>query len=82
MATSAFENVEVARDAVVMDISVAGHAEGARCAPAEPVFQVFTVGHDDIVEIRGYPDCRAPVPDRRTSKGAARRSTEQLGASR
>jgi ankyrin repeat protein len=50
------ESVEVDRDAVVMGISVAGQAEGTRPAPAERVFQVFTVDNDEIVEIRGYPD--------------------------
>jgi hypothetical protein len=50
------ESVEVDRDAVLMGISVAGPAEGARPAPAERVFQVFTIDHDEIVEIRGYPD--------------------------
>jgi len=50
------ESVEVDRDAVVMGISVAGQAEGARPARAERVFQVFTVDNEEIVEIRGYPD--------------------------
>jgi ankyrin repeat protein len=50
------ESVEVDRDAVVLGISVSGKAEGARPAPAEPLFQVFTVNDDEIVEIRGYPD--------------------------
>jgi len=50
------ESVQVDRDEVVMGISVAGQAEGARPAPAERVFQVFTVANDEIVEIRGYPD--------------------------
>jgi SnoaL-like domain len=50
------ESVEVDGEAVVMGISVAGQAEGARPAPAERVFQVFTVDNDEIVEIRGYPD--------------------------
>jgi ankyrin repeat protein len=50
------ESIEVDRDAVVMGIKVSGHAEGARPAPAELVFQVFTVDVDEIVEIRGYPD--------------------------
>jgi ketosteroid isomerase-like protein len=50
------ESVEVDRDAVVMAIRVAGQAEGARPAPAERLFQVFTVDNDEIVEIRGYPD--------------------------
>jgi hypothetical protein len=50
------ESIEVDRDAVVMGLKVAGQAEGARPAPAELVFQVFTVDKDEIVEIRGYPD--------------------------
>jgi ketosteroid isomerase-like protein len=50
------ESVEVDRDAVVLSIDVGGQAEGARQAPAERVFQVFTVDNDEIVEIRGYPD--------------------------
>jgi ankyrin repeat protein len=50
------ESVEVDRDAVVMGIGVAGQAEGARPAPAERIFQVFTVDDNQIVEIRGYPD--------------------------
>jgi len=50
------ETVEVDRDAVVMGINVAGQAEGTRPAPAERVFQVFTIDNDEIVEIRGYPD--------------------------
>jgi len=50
------ESVEVDRDAVVLGLSVSGQAEGARPAPAELVFQVFTVDKDEIVEIRGYTD--------------------------
>jgi hypothetical protein len=50
------ESVQIDRDAVVMVVSVAGQAEGARPAPAERVFQVFTVDNDEIVEIRGHPD--------------------------
>ncbi len=50
------ESVEVDRDAVVLGIGVAGQAEGTRPAPAERVYQVFTVDNDEIVEIRGYPD--------------------------
>jgi hypothetical protein len=50
------EIVEVDRDAVVMGVRVAGSAEDARPAPAELLFQVFTVDTDEIVEIRGYPD--------------------------
>jgi hypothetical protein len=50
------ESVVVDRDAVVMGLSVAAQAEGARPDPAERIFQVFTVDNDEIVEIRGYPD--------------------------
>jgi ankyrin repeat protein len=50
------ESVEIDREAVVMGIRVAGQAEGARAAPAELVFQVFTVDDDEIVEIRSFPD--------------------------
>ena len=50
------ESVEVDRDAIVFGISVTGQAEGARQAPAEHLFQVFTVDNDEIVEIRGYPN--------------------------
>jgi ankyrin repeat protein len=50
------ESVEVDGDAVVIGISVTGRAEGTRPAPAERLFQVFTVDNDEIVEIRGYPD--------------------------
>jgi ankyrin repeat protein len=50
------ESVEVHLDSVVIGITVAGQAEGTRPAPAERVFQVFTVDNDKIVEIRGYPD--------------------------
>jgi ankyrin repeat protein len=53
---AAIESVEVDRDAVIMCISVAGQADGARPAPAERVFQAFTVDNGEIVEIRGYPD--------------------------
>jgi len=50
------ETVEVDRDAVVMGIRVAGRAEGTRPAPAERVFQVFTVSDEEVIEIRGYPN--------------------------
>jgi ankyrin repeat protein len=50
------DSLEVDRDAVVMGISVAGQAEGARPVRAERVFQVFTIDNEEIVEIRVYPD--------------------------
>jgi len=58
---STIESVEVDRDAVVIGMSVAGHAVGARSAPADREFQVFTVEGDQIVEIRGYPDRRSAL---------------------
>jgi ankyrin repeat protein len=49
-------SVEVDRDAVVLGLTVGRPARGARPAPPEPLFQVFTVRGAQIVEIRGYPD--------------------------
>ena len=50
------ESVEVDRDAVMLGITLSRPAEGARPAPAERLYQVFTVGNGEVVEIRGYPD--------------------------
>ena len=49
-------SVEVDRDAVVLGLTVGRPAKGARPAPPEPLYQVFTVRDAQIVEIRGYPD--------------------------
>jgi ankyrin repeat protein len=49
-------SVEVDRDAVVLGLTVSRRARGARPAPPEPLYQVFTVRDAQIVEIRGYPD--------------------------
>jgi ankyrin repeat protein len=49
-------SVEVDRDAVLLGLLVTRPARGARPAPPEPLFQVFTVRDAQIVEIRGYPD--------------------------
>ena len=49
-------SVEVDRDAVVLGLTVGRPAQGARPAPPEPLYQVFTVRDAQIVEIRGYPD--------------------------
>ena len=49
-------SVEVDRDAVVLGLTVGRPARGARPAPPEPLYQVFTVRDAQIVEIRGYPD--------------------------
>jgi ankyrin repeat protein len=50
------ESVEVDRDAVVLGITLSQPAEGARPAPAERLYQVFTVDNGEVIEIRGYPD--------------------------
>ncbi len=54
------ESVEVDRDAVVLRLSVSRQAEGARPAPPERLYQVFTVDDGQVVDIRAYPD-RASV---------------------
>jgi ankyrin repeat protein len=50
------DSVEVDRDAVVLGLAVTRKAEGARPAPPQHVYQVFTVNGAQIVDIRGYPD--------------------------
>jgi ankyrin repeat protein len=50
------EGVEVDRDAVLLSLSVARQAEGARPAPPERLYQVFTIEAERVVDIRGYPD--------------------------
>ena len=50
------QSVEVDRDAVVVGLTVPSPAEGARPAPPQHVYQVFTVNDAQIVDIRGYPD--------------------------
>ena len=49
-------SVEVDRDAVVLGLTVGRRAQGARPAPPQPLYQVFTVRDAQIVEIQGYPD--------------------------
>jgi hypothetical protein len=49
-------NVEVDRDAVVLGLSVGGQAQGARPARPQELYQVFTVGGAQIIDIRVYPD--------------------------
>jgi ankyrin repeat protein len=56
--TATVESVEVDRDAVLLELTVARRAEGARPAPSQRVFQVFTVDGAQIVDIRAYPDRR------------------------
>ena len=50
------ESVEVDGDAVVLGLNVARQAEGARSAPPERLYQVFTVSGAQVVEVRFYPD--------------------------
>lgn len=55
------QSVEVDRDAVVLGLSVALQAEGARPAPPQRLYQVFTVDNARIVGICGYPDRASAV---------------------
>ncbi|HEX5117633.1 MAG TPA: ankyrin repeat domain-containing protein [Pseudonocardiaceae bacterium] len=50
------DSVAVDRDAVVLGLSLSRTAEGARPAPPERLYQVFTVDDGAIVRIQGYPD--------------------------
>ena len=50
------ESVEVDGDAVVLGLSVARQAEGARPAPPDLLFQVFSIENAQVTEIRVYPD--------------------------
>jgi hypothetical protein len=56
-------SVEVVGDAVVLGLSVFRRAEGARSAPRQELYQVFTVDGSEVVDIRAYPD-RASALDR------------------
>ena len=48
--------MEIDRDAVVLGLAIGGRAEGARPAPPQHLYQVFTVADSQITGIRGYPD--------------------------
>jgi hypothetical protein len=54
-------SVEVDRDAVVLGLAVSGIPDGARPAPPQHRYQVFTIDGAQIVEIRGYPDRRSAL---------------------
>lgn len=54
-------SVEVDRDAVLLGLSVALQAEGARPAPPQQLYQVFTVTGAQIIDIRAYPDRASAV---------------------
>lgn len=49
-------SVEVDGDAVVLGLSLSRPAEGARAAPPQLLYQVFTILDAQIADIRGYPD--------------------------
>jgi ankyrin repeat protein len=55
------QSVEVDRDAVLLGLSVALQAEGARPAPSQQLYQVFTVDGAQITDIRAYPDRASAV---------------------
>jgi hypothetical protein len=54
-------SVEVDRDAVVLGLTVVRQAEGARPAPPQRVYQVFTVDGAQIVDIRGFASRRSAL---------------------
>ena len=58
---STVESVEVDGDAVVLGLRVGRRAEGARPAPPELLYQVFTVDNTQVVEIRAYPDRKSAL---------------------
>jgi ankyrin repeat protein len=62
-------SVEVDRDAVLLGLAVAGKAEGARPAPPQQVYQVFTVDGAQITGIRGYPDRHSALTRDREEPG-------------
>jgi hypothetical protein len=55
------ESAEVDRDAVVLGLAVSRRAEGARPAPAQQLYQVFTVDGAQVIDIRAYPDRRSAL---------------------
>jgi hypothetical protein len=69
-------SVEVDRDAVIVRLAVSRRAEGARPAPPQQLYQVFTVDDARIVEIRGYGD-RDSALARGGSRGTAEPEGEQ-----
>jgi ankyrin repeat protein len=53
---AAVNSVEVDRDAVFLGLSVSRRAEGARPAPPQELYLVFTIDGTEVVNIRAYPD--------------------------
>ena len=70
-------SAEVDRDAVILRLAVSRRAEGARPAPPQQLYQVFTVDGARIVEIRGYGD-RASALARGGPRVTAQPEGEQL----
>jgi ankyrin repeat protein len=62
-------SVEVDRDAVLLGLVVARKAEGARPAPAQHLYQVFTVDGTQIIDIRAYPDRHSALTRNRAVPG-------------
>jgi ankyrin repeat protein len=58
---AAIQSVEVDRDAVVLGLTLTRQAEGARPAPPQQLYQVFTVDNAQITDIRGYPDRKSAL---------------------
>lgn len=54
-------SVEVDRDAVVLGVSVSRRADGARPAPPQQLYQVFTIDGTEVIDIRFYPDRASAV---------------------
>ncbi len=50
------QSAEVDRDAVLLGLALTRQAEGARPAPPQQLYQVFTVDGAQVIDIRGYPD--------------------------
>lgn len=54
-------SVEVDRDTVVLGLTVAQQTEGARPAPPQQLYQVFTIDGAQIIDIQGSPDRRSAL---------------------
>jgi ankyrin repeat protein len=65
------ERVEVDRDAVLLHVNVARHAEGARSTALRRLCQVFTIEDSEVVEIRAYPDRAGVQPQGAARTGSA-----------
>jgi ankyrin repeat protein len=59
--TPTVRSVEVDGDAVLLGLALTRPAEGARPAPPQLLYQVFTIVDAQIAGIRGYPDRRSAL---------------------